>query len=273
MQKIAVIGPSADDVDACWATITDSRRSRWRRWKESQQQFSRARFALRWARPTRRNRWRSIPAEAFTPERHAPRAAGRVLRQRRFGRRSPKFQRVEARPDMQPGNRDPAAGFHRDGVFGALDGHAEAAGNGRLPAGAAWRWTGSSLRLFLDDKELAPEGTPGRGRPVLLPAHLEAGQSYRLRRGIPVAGGISASAQLGWIPPAEPLLAEAVDAVKNSDVTMAFVGLNPNLEGEEMPVQHPRFRRRRPHRPESAGAAGKAGGGGHRAPANRWWWC
>ena len=47
--------------------------------------------------------------------------------------------------------------------------------------------------------------------------------------------------RLQWIPPAEPLLAEAVEAVKNSDVAMAFVGLNPNLEGEEMHVNIPGF--------------------------------
>ena len=41
--------------------------------------------------------------------------------------------------------------------------------------------------------------------------------------------------------PAQTLLAEAVDAVKNADVALAFVGLNPNLEGEEMPVTIPGF--------------------------------
>jgi beta-glucosidase len=48
-------------------------------------------------------------------------------------------------------------------------------------------------------------------------------------------------AELLWLPPAGALLAEAEAAVKNSDVTIAFVGLNPNLEGEEMPVSIPGF--------------------------------
>ncbi len=43
------------------------------------------------------------------------------------------------------------------------------------------------------------------------------------------------------MPPAAPLLDEAVAAVKNSDVAVAFVGLNPNLEGEEMRVSIPGF--------------------------------
>jgi beta-glucosidase len=37
------------------------------------------------------------------------------------------------------------------------------------------------------------------------------------------------------------MLAEAVEAVKNSDVAVAFVGLNPTLEGEEMQVNQPGF--------------------------------
>jgi beta-glucosidase len=41
---------------------------------------------------------------------------------------------------------------------------------------------------------------------------------------------------LQWEPPAQPLLDEAVAAAKASDVVLAFVGLSPRLEGEEMPV-------------------------------------
>ncbi len=41
---------------------------------------------------------------------------------------------------------------------------------------------------------------------------------------------------LEWIPPANSLLGEAIQAAKDSDVIVAFVGLSPNLEGEEMNV-------------------------------------
>ncbi len=46
-------------------------------------------------------------------------------------------------------------------------------------------------------------------------------------------GGVT----LNWQPPAEAQLAEAVAAAKNSDVVLAFTGLSPQLEGEEMPVK------------------------------------
>jgi len=108
-------------------------------------------------------------------------------------------------------------------------------------AGAAVRWTGTlrpavsgdytlgGSRIFLDDKELTDPHVK-----------LEAGHAYRLRaeyRQRPEVSG-----QVTWIPPAAPLLAEAVEAVKNADVAIAFVGLNPNLEGEEMRVSIPGFK-------------------------------
>jgi len=46
---------------------------------------------------------------------------------------------------------------------------------------------------------------------------------------------------LNWEPPAAVLQAEAVRAASQADVVVAFVGLSPNLEGEEMPVKIPGF--------------------------------
>ena len=41
---------------------------------------------------------------------------------------------------------------------------------------------------------------------------------------------------LEWQPPANSLLGPALDAAQKADAVIAFVGLSPNLEGEEMPV-------------------------------------
>lgn len=46
-------------------------------------------------------------------------------------------------------------------------------------------------------------------------------------------GGVT----MRWESPADALLTEAVAAAKASDVVVAFVGLSPQLEGEEMPVK------------------------------------
>ncbi len=47
----------------------------------------------------------------------------------------------------------------------------------------------------------------------------------------------TAGVDLTWQPPAAALRAEAAAAAKQSDVVVAFVGLSPQLEGEEMPVE------------------------------------
>jgi beta-glucosidase len=54
-------------------------------------------------------------------------------------------------------------------------------------------------------------------------------------------GAAISSMQLQWLPPAQPLLDQARDVVSQSDVTIAVVGLNPSLEGEEMRVNAPGF--------------------------------
>ncbi len=46
---------------------------------------------------------------------------------------------------------------------------------------------------------------------------------------------------LTWQPPAGALQAEAVAAAQQADVVVAFLGLSPQLEGEEMPVSLPGF--------------------------------
>ncbi|MFP5238155.1 MAG: glycoside hydrolase family 3 C-terminal domain-containing protein [Acidobacteriota bacterium] len=50
-------------------------------------------------------------------------------------------------------------------------------------------------------------------------------------------GGVT----LRWEAPAQAQLDKAVEAAKEADVVVAFVGLSPNLEGEEMPIKIPGF--------------------------------
>jgi beta-glucosidase len=44
-----------------------------------------------------------------------------------------------------------------------------------------------------------------------------------------------------WQPPAAPLLERAVATAQQADLVVAFVGLSPNVEGEEMPVHSAEF--------------------------------
>jgi beta-glucosidase len=149
----------------------------------------------------------------------------------------PKLRRAEARPYYQAGSVDAAVAA-------------------AIPArGFSVRWTGTlkapvtgiysvrsggAMRVFLDDKELVPPRPAGRGASPSANAQLETGHAYKLRveYRAPMAG---AAVRLQWIPPEAWLLEEAVETVKSADLAVAFVGLNPNLEGEEMNVNIPGF--------------------------------
>ena len=104
-----------------------------------------------------------------------------------------------------------------------------------IGGGSGRRFLATPLRIFLDDKELTLTGTPR-----LAHVQLEAGHDYRLRLEAK-SFGPGGNTQLSWIPPAAAILAQAIDAVKNSDAAVIFVGLSPGLEGEEMPVNIPGF--------------------------------
>jgi beta-glucosidase len=78
-------------------------------------------------------------------------------------------------------------------------------------------------KVFVDEQEVAAGKT----------VPLEAGTTHRLR--------VKGAAAALWMPPADPLLADAIAAVKDADAAVAFIGLNPNLEGEEMRVTVPGF--------------------------------
>ncbi|MFZ0734241.1 MAG: glycoside hydrolase family 3 C-terminal domain-containing protein [Candidatus Sulfotelmatobacter sp.] len=94
------------------------------------------------------------------------------------------------------------------------------------------------FRLYLDDKLLVESGgkTPERGEVVQAPATFADTQPHSIRLEY-LHGSGTAGIDLSWQAPANALREQAVEAAKQSDVTIAFVGLSPSLEGEEMPVK------------------------------------
>jgi beta-glucosidase len=97
-------------------------------------------------------------------------------------------------------------------------------------------------RIYLDGKEVTHYGTneASQFRPSSTPAftlHFDDTKPHAFRveythHAALFGGGIT----LGWMPPADAERAQAVDIAKKADVVVAFVGLSPNLEGEEMPI-------------------------------------
>ena len=104
----------------------------------------------------------------------------------------------------------------------------------------SFRREAKGARVFLDGKQITEEQAQEkkhshRAQPFVL--DLSDGQPHDLRieykHQTPLFGaGIS----FDWKPPVAAERADAVKVAKQADVVVAFVGLSPNLEGEEMPV-------------------------------------
>jgi beta-glucosidase len=95
------------------------------------------------------------------------------------------------------------------------------------------------FRLYLDGKLLVESGgqtTGERGDVIEAPVTFSDAKPHPIRLEYFHTTG-TAGIDLTWQAPVAVLRDEAVEAAKESEVTIAFVGLSPSLEGEEMPVK------------------------------------
>lgn len=94
------------------------------------------------------------------------------------------------------------------------------------------------VRLYLDGKLLA--STSGDVEPPAVTVHIDDTHPRALRLEWQHSGQ-DQGIHLQWIAPADVQLAEARRAAEDVDAVIAFVGLSPDLEGEELQVQVPGF--------------------------------
>ncbi|QHN03760.1 glycoside hydrolase family 3 protein [Granulicella sp. WH15] len=97
--------------------------------------------------------------------------------------------------------------------------------------------------VYLDDVKVTSFASPagkesrGSGSPRFN-LHFADTQPHKLRveyiHEAPLFGG---GFTLEWVPPADVMRQQAVAIAKQSDVVLAFVGLSPEIEGEEMPLK------------------------------------
>ena len=225
VQRIAVIGPAADDPEALLGNYNGFSSKQVAPLEGMEQQFA-GKAEVRYSSGSNYTPESPalLPVSVLTP----PDGRGHGLLAEYFDnpefQGQPKVSRVEPRPNRPVAVMDPEKGLY-----------ARWTGTLRAPVSGEFVFRPRGMKVFLDGKELTDTSAPapGRGRTVELRAELEAGHSYALR----LEGGT----QLGWIPPAAPLREAAAKVASDCDVTVAFVGLNPQLEGEEMRVNVPGF--------------------------------
>ncbi len=98
-----------------------------------------------------------------------------------------------------------------------------------------------SVKLYFDDKPLSDQPIAASDyrssglKPFTL--HFADAKPHAIRiEYTHQAKLFGAGITLNWMPPMDAEREAAVEAAKESDIVMAFVGLSPELEGEEMPV-------------------------------------
>lgn len=106
-----------------------------------------------------------------------------------------------------------------------------------------------SYKVFIDDQQLSAfssdeskSSRPSANKPFVFQFNNTNAHAIRVEYSHRAAL-FGAGVTLNWRPPKAALLSEAVAAAKQSDVVIAFIGLSPELEGEEMPVQVEGFAR------------------------------
>jgi beta-glucosidase len=216
IKRIAVIGPSADDSEALLGNYNGFSSRYVSPLGGIQKQFG-SRAEIRYAL-----------GSTYTPQTPAPIPASTMapgVFAEYFDnpglQGQPKLSRTEPQPFFRPGFLDPAvaAAIPRRGFS------VRWTGTFTPPIDGTYAVSASSAQVFFNDREVGPD-----------PISLNGGRSYKLRIEYRAPNGPAGTIRLQWIPKPEDLLADAVEAVRNSDVAIAFLGLTPNLEGEQMKV-------------------------------------
>lgn len=98
----------------------------------------------------------------------------------------------------------------------------------------------NAFKLYLDDKLIATTYHITERGLAYAPVELLAGQDYEIRLDFHAFQN-DASIRLLWSKPEAGRMEEAVEAARNADAVVMFLGLSPRLEGEQMEVSAPGF--------------------------------
>jgi beta-glucosidase len=176
-----------------------------------------------------------VPASAL----RAPEAGRSVqgLRGEYFDNREmkgdPVFTRVDQRVDFYWGSRTPDPRLKdNDTVAVRWTGEIVAPRTGTYQLGG---YGLSSFNVFLDGKRLVSFRSRHEASKRVATVELKAGEAHALRIDY-FEQSADSRMQLVWAVPRPDLLREAVEAARQSDAAVLFLGLSPRLEGEEMNV-------------------------------------
>ncbi len=243
-KKIAVVGPAADDPDVLLGNYYGTPRHLVTPLAGMEKRFGRlssVAFAL--GSVYAESSTALIPAKNLAPGLQAQYFRDPALQG------SPVFSRREQRVYFAWAMGDPAVQKAiPDATFGVRwTGTLKADFSGQYRIGFARGECDSCIgsiatRLYLDGKLLLEQRRKAAGGAENQTAsvQLQAGEAHQIRLEYSQRNS-GFGVELVWTPPADALMQEAVTVAKDSDMTVAVLGLNSRLEGEESKVKIPGF--------------------------------
>ncbi len=102
-----------------------------------------------------------------------------------------------------------------------------------------------SYSVSFDGKEVASDSSNDphdQGKPLTFTVHFDDAKPHPFKMEYSRTGAdYGAGIRFKWKPDVEQLRQQAIQTANQADVVIAFVGLSPEVEGEEMPVHIPGF--------------------------------
>ncbi len=148
------------------------------------------------------------------------------------GSARPLFTRVDQHIDFNWWDGAPRAGMDDDNFGVRWTGYLSASETGEYQLGGNGF---NAFEIYLDGKQVAAFSGIHEKAHQYGAVQLEAGKLYPIRVDFHHFHQ-DASMRLVWAPPAKDRAPEALDAARQADAAILFLGLSPRLEGEEMKV-------------------------------------
>ena len=234
--KLAVVGPDADTVETLEANYHGTVRDPVTPLEGLRQRFGADRVTYAQGSPVAAGVPIQIPETALRSD-GKPGLKGEYFDNTDFSGK-PRLTRIDRTVDFDWDHVAPAADLNPD--------HYAVRWTGELVPPAAGDYTlvmhvdrcfdcrgHDPVRLYLDGKKLVDDDGSGKHMQVIV--HFEDASPHAIKLEM-VHSGQDQGIRLQWLAPPAAQLAKAEAAARGTDAVVAFVGLSPDVEGEELPI-------------------------------------
>lgn len=238
IKKIAVVGPMADSTRVMRGNYNGTNLRIASALGGIRKQFADAEVTFVPGTNFLRDSQTPAPASWFVTEDGKPGVKGEYFMGTKLAG-SPVVTRIDKSVDFDFMGASPAPGLEGQNFSVRWTGYLVPSESGTFKLGAA---ADDGYRLWLDEKLIAEDWGAHEVTVKTSEVNLEKGKRYRFKMDYFQGAGNSAARIVAARSVSEKgRVSEAVELAKASDVVIAVVGINSDLEGEEMPVDVPGF--------------------------------